>query len=121
MVGQDEVISFLENFKESVSTGRATIARRKDPKINDLLYELGWTREVLFKYLVANLEFSDYDSGPQDDHNGSEGDIWVFGKTIENIEVYIKIKIQSNGVKCLSFHKSSRRFTYPLKGSDNDE
>jgi hypothetical protein len=61
----------------------------------------------------------DYSSGPNPDEYHS-GDYWVFGKDLDAIEIYIKLKIVSynNGNEravCLSFHPSEHPLKYPFR------
>jgi len=43
--------------------------------------------------------------------------MWVFGKTIKEKEVYIKITmgVKDNSVICISFHLARHKMNYPLK------
>ena len=43
-------------------------------------------------------------------------DYWVFGKNLNNREIYIKINMgtTSNPVICMSFHESEYSMEYPL-------
>ena len=46
------------------------------------------------------------------------GYYWVFGKQIDGVEVYIKLKIAglagAERAVCLSFHKAERPLSYPF-------
>jgi hypothetical protein len=69
------------------------------------------------KEIIESLTFEDYAEGPVNDilHKGS--DMWIFGKTVKNYEVYIKITMGSpnNSTICISFHLSEYKMDYPLK------
>ena len=47
------------------------------------------------------------------------GDIWEFGKVINGVEVYIKLKIADAAceriAKCISFHKAKFPLDFPLR------
>jgi hypothetical protein len=45
------------------------------------------------------------------------GEMWVFGKWLNKIEVYIKITLGSekDPVICISFHPAEHPMNYPLK------
>jgi len=109
---KSQVKSFLVRLRSDVQFGKTTLARRKNSKINKLLREFGWTRKIMFNYLIQKLSYKDYLSGPEADHNGSLGEIWEFGKLIYSKNVYIKIKIHPNGTKFLSFHEANKPFTF---------
>jgi hypothetical protein len=85
---------------------------------NATIIALGLTREALRQEILA-LEVEDYHTGPQPDHD-RPGDIWIFGRQIEDTEVYIKLKLVKDPVtkvehlKCLSFHKARFRMRYPF-------
>jgi hypothetical protein len=84
----------------------------------DILAEYGFLRsfprEVVQRLSIRNYSYTDNDVD-------RPGEVWVFGKKIEGVAFYIKIKLdQINGrdiVKCLSFHpenpeKPSLKFPY---------
>jgi len=110
-----QVERFLTDYKDVVSSeGGWYLARRNlDP-----LSELGLT-EALAREEVVNLSVSDYCEGPTGDDNPQErGNVYAFGKDIDGIEVYIKLKIAYVGdkkiAKCLSFHPAEKRLNYPF-------
>jgi len=78
---------------------------------------LGLTRGNCKDEILA-LSVLDYSLGPQPDLNRS-GEVWVFGKSISGLEIYIKLKIvetpSSEAAVCLSFHIAERPMAYPLK------
>lgn len=86
---------------------------------NETAIALGLTRETV-RQEILQLTADDYHSGPEPDRD-RPGDIWVFGKRIEAMEVYIKLKLVKDPetgteyVKCLSFHEAERRIEYPLR------
>lgn len=109
-----EVNQFLKHLKTEYNAGKFHIVKRRNQQI-DYLKKFGWTPDIFFEYLCDNLTYEDFLNGPVADYNGTPGAIWEFGKIINDIEFYIKIK-SFNGVKCLSFHKANLPCIYRLKG-----
>lgn len=89
------------------------------PINNETVVALGLTRETV-RQEILQLTADDYHAGPELDRD-QPGEVWVFGKRIEAMEVYIKLKLVRNieagteYVKCLSFHEAERRIEYPLR------
>jgi len=40
--------------------------------------------------------------------------MWSFGKTVQHIEVYIKISLTERNAICISFHEAEFPITYPF-------
>lgn len=113
MSTKNEVIKFLNLMVSAIQMNKLNFVPRR---VNtDFLREIGWNYRTLISYLEDNLCEDDYIKGPESDHNGEAGEIWVFGKSIENKEVYIKIKIISDDCKCLSFHEATSPLNYHFK------
>lgn len=95
------------------------------PVNNATVRKLGLTRSAI-RGEVLSLEIQDYCQGPQPDRNRL-GEVWVFGRKIGAVEVYIKLKIicdpetREEYVKCLSFHKARFQMTYPLPAATNTQ
>ena len=57
---------------------------------------------------LLNLKVEDYLSGPEDDYDGSDGQIWKFQHPVSGCNIYIKIKFWEfkgeDRLKILSFH-----------------
>ena len=113
---RDRIRNFLKEFKEIASKGRGidVIPRRENI---DNLAELCLTRKNRNDEIMT-LSVADYCKGPEPDKD-KPGEIWVFGKQIDNKEVYIKLKIAQVGeekvAKCLSFHTAGFSLCYPYK------
>ena len=109
------VRQFLSEFKDVIYANGLRIIERLKNK--DALLELGLTSNQR-KEIILSLSVLDYNSGPIKDIYKS-GDFWVFGKTLDSAEIYIKLKIveQDNEeyAVCLSFHKSENPLKYPFK------
>jgi hypothetical protein len=61
--------------------------------------------------------------GPEPDKD-KPGEIWKFGKLIEGIEVYIKLKIAQVGkekiAKCISFHPAECPSLFSIKEREGE-
>jgi hypothetical protein len=110
------VRTFLKQFKSA--------ARRRHGGLgvfeaNDVLADLGVTRKSCVDEILS-LSVEDYSSGPDPDH-GAPGEIWVFGVSINGVEVYIKLKLaeyEGHPIpKCLSFHRANEPLYYPFRNS----
>ena len=74
--------------------------------------------------VILSLSVEDYSSGPLRDLNRA-GDVWIFGKEVHGLEVYIKLKLveyRSTGTNaivsqavCISFHPTREPLDYPFK------
>ena len=65
---------------------------------------------------INSLTCEDYCSGPSDDRNSAEKNcIWEFGKQIDDVTVYIKIKLTVEEVLTISFHTAERELRYHYK------
>jgi len=64
---------------------------------------------------VRELTYKDYVSGPSEDYDNKGYYMWVFGKEICEIEMYIKLSddFRGNVAKCISFHKPKYKLSYP--------
>jgi len=75
-------------------------------------------------HIILSLSVDDYSSGPMRDLRRA-GDVWIFGKTVNCIEIYIKLKVveyQSldtnttvRQAACISFHPAREPLEYPFK------
>lgn len=72
---------------------------------------------------VLNLQVCDYIKGPLRDDKGYAKDWWVFGKVIQDREVYIKLKVKDYNLEgeqqlscfCISFHFAKYTLKFPYK------
>lgn len=71
---------------------------------------------------ILTLTYKNYHKGPEDNRSKdgpSKGEIWVFGKEIAGIEIYIKIHIvptkRDTHCVCISFHEAEYSLTYPYR------
>lgn len=67
--------------------------------------------------ILQNLDYRDYYEGPSLQEGNPEA--WCFGRTIEGLEVYIKLAIEEKKKRktavCMSFHQSAKPLSYPLR------
>jgi hypothetical protein len=66
---------------------------------------------------VMSLTYKDYDRGPLPDNIGDGSSVWEFVKNIDDVMVYIKLKIDARGCICISFHEANEAgpFSLPYK------
>jgi hypothetical protein len=73
---------------------------------------------ALRKETIAKLDVEDYSQGPIPETNHGWTDMWIFGKIVKSVEVYIKVTL---GLKnkpkciCISFHEAEHAMHYPFK------
>lgn len=112
---KQKIRKFLMEFKEIVLKRGLDVIPRKENI--DALAELGLTRKNRVDEIMI-LSVEDYCSGPEPD-NDRPGYVWIFGKQINGINVYIKLKTAEAGeqkiAKCLSFHKAQYPLCFPCK------
>ena len=80
-----EVSSFLKAFKEIASVKGINVIPRQIN--NHALKELGLTKANRAD-IILSLTPTNFCSGPEADRD-RPGELWFFGKTIENREIYI--------------------------------
>ena len=65
--------------------------------------------------LLRCLRTDDYCEGPLDDDKGRPIRWWVFGPSVLECCIYVKIALHGKKVICRSFHKPQWPMTYPLR------
>ena len=115
MALRDEVEAFLASFHEKVNVF-GILFRDDRVKNREALFDLDITRFERME-IVKSIETEDYSEGPITDELNQGSELWVFGKDVKNIEVYIKITMGGfNGrTICISFHRAEHPMNYPLK------
>jgi len=110
-----EVTLFLRSFKEKMRFWDV-LFRDDRGKNAQALVDLE-LRPIDRKIILETLEIKDYSEGPLEEKLYGGTDMWVFGKTVKNREVYIKITMGAMGssVICISFHLAQHKMNYPLK------
>ena len=112
MATKDEVSQYLKQLKSVLKVGDILFASRS-VNIQTLL-DLEMTpmqREAYIDKLVVN----DYSEGPLENDQYGTSPMWVFGKTIKDKEIYIKITVTELKIICISFHTSQHPMNYPFK------
>lgn len=110
------ILNFLKDFKELMGQGHYYV--KEHHKNIQALRDLGLNARLRDE-LILSVAMDDYSSGPNPDEY-HPGYYWVFGKNLDNVEIYIKLKIVSlnNGNEkavCLSFHPSEHPLKYPFR------
>lgn len=111
MATTGDINAFLIRFKAFVAAGEL----RFIPRTFSDLASLGITFEQAEDVLLG-LGPRDYCKGPEDDEDGSPGEVWVFGNEIDRTSVYIKLKLhgdQGDDARCLSFHAANSPLRFP--------
>lgn len=96
------------------------VAGSNDPqsKTRVFMRSIGYRGVDVLK-VVQELEIDDYSSGPLRDDKGRPRDLWVFGKYLEEYEVYIKLAawLKDGDVRamCVSFHEAEQPLSYPYR------
>jgi len=115
MSSQEEVLCFLEKWKESIKNGIDFVKRDKNL---ESLKELKISKKFAID-ILANLELKNYSSGPQADESSLDQEVWIFGFDFMKKEIYIKIKVywcqNTWRGKCISFHQAEKHLFYPFK------
>lgn len=109
----EDVERFLKELHQKMKFFDVIILRDRAKNLETML-ELELSNISVREHL-NDLKPTDYYKGPtKDDFNGH--DLWEFGKSIKNKEVYIKItigKINKPAI-CISFHFPERKIIYPF-------
>ena len=73
----------------------------------DCLFQLNMSSQDAIA-TIRSLAVADYVKGPEQDENGSEGEVWVFTKPYKRTTLYIKVKLYTDHgaekVTIISFH-----------------
>jgi hypothetical protein len=115
MSTEAEVASFLKDFKEKMKFWDV-LFRDDRGKNAQALVDLE-IRPIERKAILETLETKDYSEGPLEEKLYGGADMWVFGKTVKNKSIYIKISmgVFGSSVICISFHLAQHKMNYPLK------
>ena len=111
-----QILIFLKDFKELMGQGYYFV--KGHYKNVQALRDLGITARIRDE-IILSVAMEDYSSGPNPDAY-HPGYYWIFGKNIDSIEIYIKLKIvtYNNGNEravCYSFHPSEHPLNYPFR------
>lgn len=117
MATKSEVQQFLREFKTKKKIFQIVFRDDREKNVNTLA-----ALEIMPKQRGETLDelvWKDYSEGPIEDAMNRIADLWVFGKTIKNREIYIKISLgsENNPVICISFHLAEHPMSYPFKNN----
>lgn len=115
MASKDEVLSFLRDFHAKMKIYDVLFRDERGKNFNALI-ELD-IRPVDRIQILESLSVIDYSEGPLVDQLYNLAPLWVFGKMVKNILVYIKISMgtKGSGTICISFHPAEHSMNFPLK------
>lgn len=110
-----EIQKFLNDFHQKVEVFDIIILndREKNAKTQAVLgLSPNAQRDV-----IKEIQVQDYSEGPITNILNAWGDLWVFGKDVNNQEVYIKIAygMPNRQAICVSFHLAEFPMNYPYK------
>ena len=110
-----EIQKFLNDFHQKVEIFDIIILndREKNAKTQAVLgLSPNAQRDV-----IKEIQVQDYSEGPITNILNAWGDLWVFGKDVNNQEVYIKIAygMPNRQAICVSFHLAEFPMSYPYK------
>jgi hypothetical protein len=112
---EEEINRFLKEFKMVAKQRGIDFVPRQE--FIETLILFGITRRNCEEEILS-LSVDDYCQGPDDDRD-RPGKVWIFGRHIEDREVYIKLKLATVGkemiAKCLSFHPAGFPLCFPLQ------
>ena len=115
MALKNEVEAFPASFHEKIEI--FGILFRDDREKNRMaLIDLDISRLERLE-VIKSIETEDYSEGPIPDELNLGTEMWVFGKDVNSIEVYIKITMGgfNNRTICISFHRAERPMKYPFR------
>lgn len=111
---KSEVEKFLVDFHQKMKVfGILFLGREKNFQTLAELEITAHTREKVLEELSAE----DFSEGPLEENFYGGKEMWVFGKTLKQKEIYIKITMgmQGSNCICISFHLAEHRMKYPFK------
>ncbi|HWK04368.1 MAG TPA: hypothetical protein VNS58_12085 [Puia sp.] len=114
MATKEEVQSFLLEFHQKMKIWEI---RCKDDREKNTQALLSLDiNSIQRKKVIEELSVADYSEGPLPDSLNASAPLWVFGKTVKGIMVYIKISIgkPNSQVKCISFHEAEHEIKLPF-------
>ena len=97
-----------------ICEGKCSFEYQREKNINTLA-ALGLLPEDVFQ-ILTELTPQNYYRGPSIDYDTNEIDsIWEFGITLDEREIYIKLKLTVDYVKDISFHFAEKEMNFPFK------
>lgn len=119
--GIQEINGILSLIRDILykNNGRNFIIKSRN-KNRDTITKLGFLTSHI-KQEIFELTYKDYCDGPEQNRSRTgnpKGSVWKFGKTVNGIEIYIKLQVIPYGegqCVCISFHESDKKLIYPYK------
>lgn len=113
---KEEIEAFLDDVREIT---RNSFNLRSKKENRDTMIALGYTNDDVINE-ICSLSPRYYSEGPLPEYDTSN-EVWIFGRIIQDKEVYIKIKLigmnnqgeEIDTVYCLSFHFARECLNYP--------
>lgn len=119
MSTRQEVLDFLNLFKTVTDLGFFKVKDRE--KNTQALLRLGISGNER-REIILGLTPEDYVAGPKPDDTNPTRDVWEFGRDVEGMEVYIKLRVARDPRKqtvyralVWSFHPAEYPMRYPLR------
>ena len=115
MASKQEVEKYLKDLKVKMEVFGILFLddRGKNQQtLHDLEISPGKRREI-----IESLRVENYSEGPMPEKMRGMLPMWIFGKEVKKIEVYIKISLglENNSAVCISFHIAEYTMNYPYK------
>lgn len=104
----NQVLAFLAEFKEIAQQEGLNVIPRLSH--NTTVLNLGLTGAIV-KEIILNLSHKHYFTGPLEDRDyPGTGELYTFRTKIDQVTIYIKLKIDctkdgKKSAKCISFHE----------------
>jgi hypothetical protein len=117
MATKEEVRVFLTEFHQKMKIWEIRI-RDDRGKNTQALLDMELTPAQRIKIIEALIP-DDYSEGPKTDTLNAGTPLWIFGRIVKKVEIYIKVSMGPPGrqVICISFHASEYPMDFPLKGT----
>lgn len=102
---------YLKKVKESICKKKFTM----EPEDKRMLTKLGISYKEAI-HIIENLQPTHYVSGPKQDHLNAEQSVYVFGYSMDDCELYIKLTFkEKESLFILSFHEAKYQMQYPYR------
>jgi len=115
MAEKEEANRFLKEFKQKLAIWDVVFLNNRNKNIQALAdLDINPAKRI---EVLNNLTVDDFSEGPFEELIFGGSEMWVFGKQINGIEVYIKISMgrPNKATLCISFHLSEYKMNYPYK------
>jgi hypothetical protein len=115
MTTEAEVELYLKEFKTKTAVFQILFLDYRGK--NEQALTLLDITPIKRKEIIEKLVLEDYSEGPLEEKMRGILPMWVFGKMVKGIEVYIKISmgVPNSNTICISFHPSEYPIKYPFK------